>query len=466
MKPSSRTLLLSSLTVAAGCAAVESSAATKEKAKRPNIVLIISDDVRMLDLGCYGSPDSKTPNINRLASEGLKFNNFFQAVAMSSPTRHCMLTGIYPVRSGAYPNHTFINDGIHTLPYYLKNEGYRVAIQGKRHFNPESAFPFEYLSPSGANVDISLMEPFVADVAKTGEPFFLYVASHDAHSPWTRGDRTLFDADKLTLPPTLADTKETREAYRNYLAEINLLDSDVGRVDALIKKYNLDKNTIFIFTSEQGHSFPFAKWTCYDAGVRTGFIVRWPGVVKPGSTTDAYCEYVDITPTLTDIAKAKTDKLDGRSFLPVLQGKAKEHKSEVYSLHTTRGIINGSEYFGIRMVRDHKFSYILNLTPEAKFQNAATNPKDKIWASWLEKAKSDGFAASRVNAYATRPAEELYDMKKDPFQMNNLAADPAYAKEKARLRKLLDAWMARQGDKGQQTELEAKAHQWAGKDEE
>ncbi len=460
MERTTQTLLFSTLAAAASGMATEAQAADKapRKDQRPNIVLIISDDVRRLDLACYGSPDSKTPNIDRLAAEGMKFNNFFQATAMSSPTRHCLLTGLYPVRSGAYPNHTFIKDRVSTLPQYLKKAGYRVALQGKRHISPESAFPFEYLGKTGDNVDISLIEPFVSKMAKSGEPFFLYIGSHDAHSPWTRGDRSLFDAKKLTLPPTLVDNELTRNNYRNYLAEINLLDSDVGRVDALIKKYKLDSNTIFIFTSEQGHSFPFAKWTCYDAGVRTAFIVRWPGVTMPGSVSDAYCEYVDVTPTLSDIAGAKTDDLDGRSFLPVLQGKAKEHKSEVYAIHTTRGIHGGAPYFGVRMVRDARFCYILNLTPEAKFQCAANTPKNQMWASWVEKAKSDSFAASRVEAFSRRPGEELYDMEKDPYQMHNIAADPAYAAEKKRLAALLKKWMEQQGDKGQATEMDALKH--------
>ena len=241
----------------------------------PNIILVIADDCRMGDLGCYGSPDAVTPNIDRIASEGLKFNRFFQATAMSSPTRHCLLTGLYPVKSGAYPNHTFIDEGVKTLPYYLKKAGYRVAMQGKRHIAPLEAFPFEYLSGDYKNLNIPDLELFIADVAVKKQAFFLYLASNDPHSPWTRGNRSLFDAEKLTLPPTLVDTKETRKNYANYLAEINQLDTDVGKIDALIKKYNLDENTVFIFTSEQGHQFPFAKWTCYDAGLQTGFIVRW-----------------------------------------------------------------------------------------------------------------------------------------------------------------------------------------------
>ena len=131
----------------------------------PNIILVIADDCRMGDLGCYGSPDAVTPNIDRIASEGLKFNRFFQATAMSSPTRHCLLTGLYPVKSGAYPNHTFIDEGVKTLPYYLKKAGYRVAMQGKRHIAPLEAFPFEYLSGDYKNLNIPDLELFIADVA-------------------------------------------------------------------------------------------------------------------------------------------------------------------------------------------------------------------------------------------------------------------------------------------------------------
>lgn len=428
---------------------------------RPNIVLVIADDCRRGDLGCYGSTDAVTPNIDRIAAEGLKFNCFFQATAMSSPTRHCLLTGLYPVKSGAYPNHTFIKEGVKTLPYYLKNAGYRVAIQGKRHFAPLEAFPFEYLSGDYKNLNIPELEPFIADVAEKKEPFFLYLASNDPHTPWTRGDRSLFDADKLTLPPTLVDTKETRENYVNYLAEINQLDSDVGKIDRLIKKYNLDENTVFIFTSEQGHQFPFAKWTCYDAGLQTGFIVRWKGVTSGGTVTDAMCEYVDVTPTLLDIAGApEPDHLDGKSFLPVIKGDKKKFKEYVYGAQTTRGIANGSPYYGIRSVRNERFSYILNLTPCETFKNIVTREKDPVWSSWLKKAETDGFSGRQVHNYQHRPAEELYDIVNDPYQLHNLAADKRYASDLKKLRGKLQKWMKSQGDSGQPVEMEALEHQW------
>ena len=457
--PAGKIGLGASLALLSGGAA-QAAKPARQNPKRPNIVLVIADDCRHYDLGCYGSPDAITPNIDRLAAEGVRFTRFFQATAMSSATRHCLLTGLYPVRSGAYPNHTRLNDGVGTLPQYLKQAGYRVALEGKRHIAPIEAFPFEYLSnEQQRTVYPELIEPFLADVTRSGEPFFLYVGSTEPHDPWNKGDQSLWNPDDLTLPCNLVDTPATRKQFRNYLAEINELDNQVGAVDALLHKYGLDENTIFIFTSEQGYSFPFGKWTCYDEGLHTGFVIRWPGTVKPGRVTDAMCEYVDVTPTLVDIAGGKIPEgLDGRSFLPVIKGETDSFKNEVYGIQTSRGIFFGPEYYAIRSIRNERYAYIMNLTPEATFKCMSTNPKKGWWMSWKEKAATDEFARRQVERYQKRPAEELYDIVNDPFQTRNLADDPQYASEKARMRAKLLQWMESQGDKGQQTEMEALEH--------
>ena len=460
MIPTGKIGLGTSLALLSGGIAQAAKPATGTTPKKPHIVLVIADDCRVLDLGCYGSPDAITPNIDRLAAEGVRFTRFFQATAMSSATRHCLLTGLYPVRSGAYPNHTRLNDGVGTLPQYLKQAGYRVALEGKRHIAPIEAFPFEYLSnEQQRTVYPELIEPFLADVARSGEPFFLYVGSTEPHDPWNKGDQSLWNPDDLTLPCNLVDTPATRKQFRNYLAEINELDNQVGAVDALLHKYGLDENTIFIFTSEQGYSFPFGKWTCYDEGLHTGFVIHWPGTVKPGRVTDAMCEYVDVTPTLVDIAGGKIPEgLDGRSFLPVIKGETDSFKNEVYGIQTSRGIFFGPEYYAIRSIRNERYAYIMNLTPEATFKCMSTNPKKGWWMSWKEKAATDEFARRQVERYQKRPAEELYDIVNDPFQTRNLADAPQYAGEKARMRAKLLQWMESQGDKGQQTEMEALEH--------
>lgn len=196
--------------------------------------------------------------------------------------------------------------------------------------------------------------------------------------------------------------------------------------------------------------------TLYDEGLQTGVIVRWPGVVEPGSTNDKMCEYVDMTPTIIDIAGGREIKgFDGKSFKQVLLGKGKG-KKQVYGIHTTRGIINGSEHYGIRSVRTDRYLYIRNLTPETEFRCAAFN--DSFFKSWTEIADTNEFAALQIGRYSKRPGEELYDVRKDPFQQHNLAADPASARTLKKMRKLLDKWMEDQGDKGQETEMDAFNH--------
>lgn len=430
---------------------------SKKNAGKPNFLFIIGDDCTFRDIGCYGG-QAHTPHIDALAKEGMRFTHSFQAAPMCSPTRHNIYTGLYPVKSGAYPNHTFAKAGTKSIVHYLKPLDYKVALSGKRHIGPKEVFPFEYL-PGAKNPDMKAVDEFVADVKAEGKPFCLFACSNEPHSPHDKGDPSKYDADKLNLPPYWVDTPETRKGYTKYLAEITYLDGQVGDLLAILKKHKLSDNTMVIFTSEQGDGLPFAKWTCYDSGLQNAFIARWPGKIKAGSTSDAMIEYVDIVPTFVDAAGGKPDPvLEGKSYLDVLLGKTDKHKEYVYGLQTTCGIIQGSQHYGIRTVRSRQFKYIINLTPDAKFQNMIVT-KNSTYASWKQKAKNDADAADKVNRYENRPAEELYDVQKDKYEWNNLAADPKYAKIKKHLREKLLAWMDQQGDKGQATEMKAFEHQ-------
>lgn len=429
--------------------------------KQPNIVLFMADDCTYRDIGTYGSKDSKTPNIDALADTGMKFNKFFQAVPMCSPTRHNLMTGLYPVRSGAYPNHTFVEAGTKSIVQHLKPLGYRVALSGKRHISPTSVFDFEYLG-RGKNPDFALVDNFLADATKKKEPFCLFLTSNEPHVPWNKGNVELFDPGTVKLPPTYVDTEETRQAFVSYLAEINYLDQQVEKALALLEKYDIADNTIFIFTSEQGNSFPFAKFTCYDAGLQTAFIVRWPEVIRKGSTNDAVADYTDVVPTFIDIAGGEVPpELDGKSFLNILRGEASHHKDYSFGMQTTRGILNGSDHYGIRSVTDGHYRFIMNLTPEAEFQNLATSPEkgSAWWLSWLKAAKTDPSARERVNAYRKRPAFELYDTEADPYNMTNLVGRKEYKEIEDRLKNELLAWMKYCGDEGNKTEMNAKLHQ-------
>ena len=426
--------------------------------EKPNIVFMLADDCSYWDIGIYGGIQGITPNIDQLAGDGMKFTTCYQSAPMCSPTRHNIYTGLYPIKTGAYPNHTMVNAGTKSVVQYLKPLGYRVALAGKRHIHPESIFSFEYLT-EGNEVDAyPKIDAFMKDAKTKGEPFCLFFCSREPHTPWDKGDPSKFPPDQLKLPPFFVDTEDTRAHFSRYLAEINYLDWQVGQVLDLIENNKLKDNTLVIFASEQGNSFPFAKWTCYDVGVRSAFIARWPGVIEPGAVSDALIEYVDVLPTFIEIAGGiPPDLLDGKSLLKVMNGQSQTHKEYAYSLQTTRGINNGSEYYGIRSVASDKYRYILNLTPEVPFKNNITE-RETWWESWKDVAKEDPSAAKLVRRYQYRPAVELYDLDNDPFNMNNLTDDPAYEETVKLLHgKLLD-WMARCGDNGQQTEMEAFDH--------
>jgi uncharacterized sulfatase len=443
------------LSFAVSAGSLSEPASVAKAASRPNLLFIIADDCTFRDIGCYGG-QAHTPNIDRLAQEGMRFTKSFQAAPMCSPTRHCIYTGLYPVKSGAYPNHTFAKQGTKSIVHYLKPLGYRVALSGKKHIAPREVFPFEYSGQR--NPDFAAVEKLFAECSKTATPFCLFACSNEPHSPWNKGDPSRYDRGRVKLPPYFVDTGETRRNFVDYLAEITYFDGQVGHCLKLLNKYKLAENTLVIVTSEQGSSFPFGKWTCYDTGLQNALIARWPGRIKQGTLSDAMIEYVDVVPTFVDAAGGKpADVLDGKSYLPVLLGKTDLHKQHVYALHTTRGIINGNEYFGIRTVRSGRFKYILNLTPEVRFQNACT--KSSIFKSWEAKAGTDPEAAEKVRRYRHRPAVELFDTINDPYEWNNLSGKPEYAVVQNELKQRLAGWMASQGDKGQQTELEAKEHQ-------
>lgn len=430
---------------------------------KPNLVLILADDASYFDVGCYGG-QAYTPHIDELAEQGMRFTQCFQSSSTCSPTRHNLYTGLYPFKTGAYPNHTFASPGTRSIVHYLEPLGYRIALSGKTHIAPESVFPFEYLG-KGNNPDFEAVDTFIAECAREETPFCLFLTSNEPHAPWDKGDPDRYPAEAVELPRTFVDTPETRDAMSRYLAEITYFDGQVGEALALLQKHRLADNTLFVATTEQGSSLPFAKWTLYDAGLQTGFIVRWPGIVEPGATCDALVEYADVVPTFVEAAGGQpAELLDGKSLIPLLRGQKTHHKDFIFSQATTRGIINAPEYYGMRSIRSESFKYIWNFTPEVRYENVVTIPEDTKWGestvfnSWKRAAQTDPDAAEKVMRYHFRPEEELYAVDQDPDEWRNRADRPAYAEVKQRLRAELLKWMALTGDKGQQSELEADLH--------
>ena len=433
--------------------------------ERPNLLLFLADDMTYTDVGCFGNPDVRTPNIDRLAKQGLRLTRCYNSAPTCSPLRQSLFTGLYPVRNGAHPNHSRVHEGVKSLPHHLRPLGYRVGLVGKRHEAPASAFPFEQLggshgdggrTPAGADLPLDRAKAFMA--RDGGQPWCLVVASNQPHTPWNRGDASVYPPEKLTVPPYLVDTKRLREGLSKYYAEISYMDQQVGEVVDILREMKQAENTVILWLSEQGSQLPFGKWTCYDMGIHAAAVVRWPGRIKPGSESTALISYVDVVPTFLELAGGSpgASSFDGQSFLPVLLGKKQVHHSFVYAVNTTRGIYHGSEAYGIRALTDGDWLYIHNLHPGARFQNMVTY-RDPIYASW--KTVDSDFARSRVARYAKRPAVELFDLRADPWCLRNLADDSRLAKRSKEFSRRLAKWMKQQGDEGDATERLAKSRQ-------
>jgi len=436
--------------------AVHATDSTKVKNSKPNIVIIMADDLDSRQLSCYGGKNINTKNIDALAQQGMKFNQMIASEAMCVPTRASLFTGLYPMHHGSFQNHKPVyNDSIKSVCHYLGSLEYAVALTGKNHSTkPETVFPFQFIKGFQPNCvattdDYSLDDVRTFITAKKNSPFCLFIMSINPHAPWTTGDPTEFDADKLVLPPHWVDTKDVRTEFCKYLAEVRRLDNQVGDVMNLLKETGQDKNTIFIFLGEQGPQFPGGKWTLWDNGQKSSMIVRWPGVVKPNLQSEAIVQYEDITPTLIDIAGGKSiDNLDGKSFLPVVLGKSNHHRDYAFGIHNNRP--EGPAY-PIRDIRDTRYKLIMNLSPEKNYYiKYMMNPakKNSYWNTWKTKAETSAAAEKLVERIETRPAIEFYDLKNDPYELHNLAADAKYKSMVAEYSQRLQQWMKQQGDEG------------------
>ncbi|WDI41758.1 sulfatase family protein [Bremerella sp. P1] len=434
---------------------------------RPNFLLIVADDLTWSDLGYEGNREIHTPHLDQLRTEGMHLTRMFTPATTCSPSRHALYTGLYSIRSGAYPNHTRVYEGTKSVFTHLKHANYRVALQNKSHVGPAASFPYEAIQ--GAD-DLTKTEAFIR--RDPSQPWLLVYASNDPHGPWTRGPKKKYDPKMLTVPSYLHDNPTTRQLLASYYAEISQCDQQVGELMKLLKDCHEEDNTLVFFFSEQGSSFPYGgKWSVYDNGIRASTLVRWPGKIKPGSHSDALCQYVDIAPTLLEAAGIDATKIDvgcpdangdtgfdGKNLLPVLQGEQEAFRDVIFSQQTTVGIHGYQDPYPMRAVRDNRYKLILNLAPDNTYFIGGIH-RGQPTDSWRKDAQNNPQLAKRVEWLSHRPGEELYDLDKDPLETNNLADSPEHQKIKQRLRKEIDGWMAQQGDKGLETEMTAKSRQ-------
>lgn len=432
---------------------------------RPHIVLFISDDHSWHDCGPYGDRVVRTPQLDRLAREGMRFNLAFAASPTCSVSRSAIYTGLYPFRNGAHSNHSLVRDGLKTLPHYMQALGYRVVIAGKTHIGPRPEFPFEYLAnanimPPGkshvlwTDLNTRAIDRLLAE-HDSRRPLCLVVCSHSPHVFWLDNDG--YDPLRIKLPPYLIDTPETRATRCRYCTDVSWMDKQVGEVREALVKHGYADQTLFLYTSDQGAQWPFAKWNLYDAGIRVPLLAYWPGHTRAGRTTEAMVSLVDLLPTMVEAAGATPPSdIDGRSFLQVLARGTDRGRDEVFATHTGDKEMNRAP---MRCIRTRDYKYIVNLAPEIPYTTHITkgSAPEAYWVSWLKLAEADTKAAGVVGRYEHRPSEELYDIRKDPYELENLASDPAHADVLAKLREKVRQWRVQQGEDPSKTPMPADA---------
>lgn len=415
-------------------------------ATKPNFVVFLADDHGGRDSAPYGSRDARTPNMTRLAQAGLTFTRAFVASPSCAPSRAAMLTGLMPARNGAEANHTFKRESVASLPEVLRALGYETAAFGKvAHGNKDGVrHGFDHVD---ADHRAETVARFLARRDRS-RPIGLFVGTHSPHVPWpeNRG----YDPATLTLPASSVDTPETRVQFARYLSAVTAADADLGSIFDLARANFEPANTLFLYSSDHGAQWPFGKWNLYDSGIRVPLIAVWPGVVAASTRTDAMVQWIDLLPTLIDLAGGKVPAgLDGRSFAGVLRGTATAHRTEIFTTHSGDGDKN---VYPIRSLRTGEFQYILNVLPTHAHtthidRGGGSGDGWRYFDEWVAAAARDPRATARVSAYHRRPREELYDLHADPAELHNLADDPAQADRLAQMRTRLEAWMTEQGDR-------------------
>ena len=333
---------------------------------------------------------------------------------------------------------------------------------------PKECYPFERLGDvikqEDANPEmIKRSVQFFDDCQKQDEPFCLFIASHDSHAPFTTGDQSAYDANKLSVPPYWVDTPELRKEMVKYYAEVTNFDSLVGRVRAELEKRNLWENTIFIVCSEQGTQLPFAKWTCYDNGLHIGLVLRWPGLSKEGSVVEELVSVADITPTLVEELGSNLQEgdCDGKNIASLIRGNGETVHQYLYGAFTNCRIVdNRDRIFPIRSIRDKRYSLIFNpnskdeitsnITLSRALEILKSDKKKKAnldpASSWVMKPNLTIGEKKLVHKLHHRAEYELYDLRNDPFELVNLMGDPKFKKVEHTLKQALCKKLGELGD--------------------
>ena len=415
--------------------------------QRPNIVLIVSDDHGRGDLGCYGNPIIKTPNLDALAAEGVRFTNAFCTTASCSASRSVILSGLYNHYNGQYGHqhsyHHFSSfDTVRSLPVLLTQGGYRTARVGKYHVAPEEVYKFDVALPGNSRSPVRMADNCKDFIASDDKPFFLYFCTSDPHrgggkatdlphQPDRFGNRdqgypgieeVTYDPEDVVVPDFLPDIPECRAELAQYCQSVSRVDQGVGHLMDILKQAGQYDNTVVIYISDNGIAFPGAKTTLYEPGMNLPCIVRTPWQKNQGIACDALINYADLAPTILDMAGALPSDytFHGRSFRPVLEKQRVDAWDTTYASHTFHEI---TMYYPMRVVRERRFKLIWNIAHGLEYPFASDLWASATWQGNLRRGNKT-YGKRTIDAYLHRAKFELYDLQNDPHEVVNLADDP------------------------------------------
>jgi arylsulfatase A-like enzyme len=430
--------------------------AQQKPVAKPNILWIVSEDNSAYFTGCYGNSFATTPNIDKLASQGFLYTHAYCTNAVCAPSRNTIITGVYASSNGhenmrsTYPK----SADVHTYPEYLRQAGYYCTNNAKTDYNTSGIIPSEIWDESSNKAHYRNRPK--------GEPFFAVFNIETSHESrihkQTPTEKLRHDPIKVTLPPYHPDTPEMRHDWAQYYDKIEDMDGEVGALLKELDQSGEADNTIVMYYGDNGGVLARSKRFVYETGTKIPFIIRIPEkykylfpAKKPGQKVDRLINFVDFAPTLLSIAGVPIpDYMQGDAFL----GKQKT-KSPEYTFMSRQRM--DERYDLVRAVRDKEYRYIRNYMPfRITMQHVNYLFKAPSAQSWEDAFKDGKTNALQSSYFHTKPVEELYDSENDPWEIKNLASDPAYAAVLERMRKAETGWMRKIRDVGLVPETEYK----------
>jgi arylsulfatase A-like enzyme len=425
-------------------------------ATRPNILFCLADDWSWPHAGVYGDKVVSTPTFDRVAREGMLFNYCFSAAPSCTPSRAAMLTGQYPHRlEEGSCLWGFLPKKFSVYPDLLEKAGYVVGST-RKGWGPGN-FKAGGFSRNPAGPTFKDFRSFM-DTVPSGKPFCFWFGSHDPHRPYelASGARSGLKTNEMSIPPFWPDNDVSRNDVLDYYSRVQRFDREVGEMLELLEQAGKLQDTIVVMTGDNGWPFPRCKANLYDGGTRQPLAVRWPANLKPGQVRDDFINLMDLAPTFLEAAGLKTRKeMTGRSFLGLLTGQEKTGSRNVVFLERERHANVRAENAGypVRAIRTRDFLYLRNFRPDrwpAGDPQAYQDPKrpfgdcdDGPTKRWILDHRDGKFFDL---CFGKRPSEELYDLKKDPGQIINVAAQAEYSGARKQLRANLDRWMKEMAD--------------------